>query len=116
MGQLNFHFQSTFSIYFSCIYAKEISGINKLRKFDLKVKFLQAKPLFKDRKKFKLMADPLLERNYPVKGLYQALAVAAMCLQEEASTRPLIGDVVTALEYLAIKTEEGTSETDEQAE
>ena len=48
-----------------------------------------------------LMADPLLEENYPVKGLYQALAVAAMCLQEEADTRPLIGDVVTALEFLS---------------
>lgn len=47
------------------------------------------------------MADPLLEGNYPVKGLYQALAVAAMCLQEAASTRPLISDVVTALEFLA---------------
>ncbi|KAK6133330.1 hypothetical protein DH2020_032933 [Rehmannia glutinosa] len=71
-----------------------------------------AKPLFKDRNKFKIMADPLLEGKYPVKGLYQALAVAAMCLQEEASTRPLIGDVVTALEYLAVTTDEVTSETD----
>ncbi|XVF26009.1 hypothetical protein REPUB_Repub13aG0263300 [Reevesia pubescens] len=60
-----------------------------------------AEPLFKDMKKFTLMADPLLEGNYPVKGLYQALAVAAMCLQEEADIRPLIGDVVTALEFLA---------------
>lgn len=60
-----------------------------------------AQPLFKDRRKFTLMADPLLEGTYPIKGLYQALAVAAMCLQEEASTRPLISDVVTALEYLA---------------
>lgn len=48
------------------------------------------------------MADPVLEGKYPIKGLYQALAVAAMCLQEEASTRPLISDVVTALEYLAL--------------
>lgn len=48
------------------------------------------------------MADPLLEGKYPIKGLYQALAVAAMCLQEEASTRPLISDVVTALDYLAL--------------
>lgn len=47
------------------------------------------------------MADPLLEGNYPLKALYQALAVAAMCLQEEATTRPLISDVVTALEYLS---------------
>ncbi|KAK6264953.1 hypothetical protein SCA6_020387 [Theobroma cacao] len=60
-----------------------------------------AEPLFKDRQKFTLMADPLLGGNYTVKGLYQALAVAAMCLQEEADTRPLIGDVVTALEFLA---------------
>ncbi|KAJ8763658.1 hypothetical protein K2173_003130 [Erythroxylum novogranatense] len=62
-----------------------------------------ATPLLKDRRKFTLMADPLLEGKYPLKGLYQALAVAAMCLQEEASIRPLISDVVTALEYLALK-------------
>lgn len=65
-----------------------------------------AQPLFKDRRKFTLMADPLLEGTYPIKGLYQALAVAAMCLQEEASTRPLISDVVTALEYLANRNEQ----------
>ena len=47
------------------------------------------------------MADPLLGHKYPLKGLYQALAVASMCLQEEASTRPLISDVVTALEFLS---------------
>ncbi|XP_015577146.2 probable serine/threonine-protein kinase PBL23 isoform X1 [Ricinus communis] len=62
-----------------------------------------ATPLFKDKKKFILMADPLLEGKYPLKSLYQALAVAAMCLQEEAATRPLMSDVVTALEYLAVK-------------
>ncbi|KAD5317246.1 hypothetical protein E3N88_17192 [Mikania micrantha] len=60
-----------------------------------------ARPLFKDRRKFPKMADPLLQGRYPVRGLYQALAVAAMCLQEQAATRPLIGDVVTALTYLA---------------
>ncbi|XP_008776230.2 receptor-like cytoplasmic kinase 185 [Phoenix dactylifera] len=60
-----------------------------------------ARPLFKDRRKFPKMADPLLQGCYPMRGLYQALAVAAMCLQEQAATRPLIGDVVTALSYLA---------------
>ncbi|KAL3503475.1 hypothetical protein ACH5RR_037924 [Cinchona calisaya] len=65
-----------------------------------------AQPLFKDKRKFHLMADPLLEGNYPLKALYQALAVAAMCLQEEASTRPLITDVVTALEYLSVGNED----------
>jgi len=65
-----------------------------------------ARPLFKDRRKFPKMADPLLQGRYPMRGLYQALAVAAMCLQEQAATRPLIGDVVTALSYLASQTYE----------
>ncbi|KAG6428111.1 hypothetical protein SASPL_112360 [Salvia splendens] len=65
------------------------------------LKWTQARPLFKDRRKFPKMADPLLQGRYPMRGLYQALAVAAMCLQEQAATRPLIGDVVTALTYLA---------------
>ncbi|XP_038719061.1 serine/threonine-protein kinase PBL27-like [Tripterygium wilfordii] len=63
-----------------------------------------ARPLFKDRRKFPKMADSLLQGRYPMRGLYQALAVAAMCLQEQAATRPLIGDVVTALTYLASQT------------
>lgn len=60
-----------------------------------------ARPLFQDRKKFYHLADPMLQGRYPMRGLYQAIAVAAMCLQEDAATRPLIGDVVTALNYLA---------------
>ncbi|KAJ6322878.1 hypothetical protein OIU77_012670 [Salix suchowensis] len=60
-----------------------------------------ARPLFKDRRKFAQMADPLLHGQYPVRGLYQALAVAAMCVQEQPNMRPLIADVVTALSYLA---------------
>uniref|UniRef100_A0A0C9SB75 non-specific serine/threonine protein kinase n=1 Tax=Wollemia nobilis TaxID=56998 RepID=A0A0C9SB75_9CONI len=60
-----------------------------------------ARPLFKDRRKFSQMADPLLQGHYPMRGLYQALAVAAMCVQEQATMRPLIADVVTALTYLA---------------
>ena len=47
------------------------------------------------------MADPMLQGRFPMRGLYQALAVAAMCLQEQGTTRPHIGDVVTALSYLA---------------
>ncbi|XP_020267367.1 serine/threonine-protein kinase PBL27-like isoform X3 [Asparagus officinalis] len=60
-----------------------------------------ARPLFKDRRKFPQMADPALEGRYPSRGLYQALAVAAMCVHEQPSLRPLIADVVTALTYLA---------------
>ncbi|KAG6385084.1 hypothetical protein SASPL_153910 [Salvia splendens] len=65
-----------------------------------------AKPLLKDRNKFSLLVDPLLQGEFPVKGLHQALAVVVMCLQDEADTRPLIEDVVTALEYLALTTDE----------
>lgn len=67
---------------------------------------LQAQPLFKDKKKFHSMADPLLEGKYPEKSLYQALAIAAMCLQEDAASRPLISDVVTALEFLSAERDE----------
>lgn len=62
---------------------------------------MQARPLFKDRRKFSQMADPMLQGQYPPRGLYQALAVAAMCVQEQPNMRPLITDVVTALTYLA---------------
>lgn len=47
------------------------------------------------------MADPSLEGHYPVRGLYQVLAIAAMCIQEQPSVRPAIGDIVKALKYLA---------------
>ncbi|XP_051122305.1 serine/threonine-protein kinase PBS1-like [Andrographis paniculata] len=60
-----------------------------------------ARPLFNDRRKFAKLADPRLEGKFPMRGLYQALAVASMCIQEQAAGRPLIGDVVTALSYLA---------------
>lgn len=59
-----------------------------------------ARPLFNDKRMFCPMADPLLEGNYPMKSLYRAIYVAAMCLHVEPSTRPLISDVVSALEYI----------------
>lgn len=63
--------------------------------------WLQARPLFRDRRRFSEMVDPLLEGHYPVRGLYQALAIAAMCVQEQPNMRPVVADVVTALNYLA---------------
>ncbi|KAI7998704.1 Serine/threonine-protein kinase PBS1 [Camellia lanceoleosa] len=50
-----------------------------------------ARPLFNDRRKFAKLADPRLQGQYPMRGLYQALAVASMCIQEQAAARPLIG-------------------------
>ncbi|XP_052880403.1 probable serine/threonine-protein kinase PBL5 isoform X2 [Gossypium arboreum] len=60
-----------------------------------------ARPMFKDRRNFSRMVDPLLQGQYPVRGLYQALAIAAMCVQEQPNMRPAITDVVMALNYLA---------------
>ena len=47
------------------------------------------------------MVDPLLQGQYPIRGLYQALAIAAMCVQEQPNMRPAVSDLVMALNYLA---------------
>ncbi|QHO52028.1 uncharacterized protein DS421_2g36040 [Arachis hypogaea] len=59
-----------------------------------------AYPIFKEPSRYPELADPLLEGNCPMRSLHQAVAVAAMCLNEEPSVRPLISDVVTALSFL----------------
>ncbi|XP_065853693.1 receptor-like kinase LIP2 [Euphorbia lathyris] len=66
-----------------------------------------AQPIFRNPKRFPDMADPLLGKSFPEKDLNQAVAITAMCLQEEPDTRPLISDVVTALTFLS------TSATDD---
>ncbi|XP_047159434.1 probable serine/threonine-protein kinase PBL25 [Vigna umbellata] len=60
-----------------------------------------ATPLFRDPKRYPDMADPVLKKNFPDKDLNQVVAIASMCLQEEAEARPLISDVVTALSFLS---------------
>lgn len=65
-----------------------------------------AEPYFRDPSKFSLLADPLLEGKFSVKSLNQVVAIAALCLQEEASVRPLISDVVTALCFLDLDPDE----------
>ncbi|KAE9456832.1 hypothetical protein C3L33_11255, partial [Rhododendron williamsianum] len=47
------------------------------------------------------LVDPLLQGRFPLRSLHHAVAITAMCLQEHAHFRPLIGDIVVALEYLA---------------
>ncbi|KAL5061235.1 hypothetical protein RYX36_032839 [Vicia faba] len=59
-----------------------------------------AQPIFRDPKKYGDLADPKL-KYYPDKDLNQVVAIAAMCLQEEAAARPLMSDVVTALSFLS---------------
>ncbi|KAL5984369.1 hypothetical protein ACLOJK_018473 [Asimina triloba] len=59
-----------------------------------------SRPFLKDRRKFVQIADPLLQGHYPIRSFHQAIAIAVMCLQEQPNFRPLIADVVVALEYL----------------
>ncbi|RYR27455.1 probable serine/threonine-protein kinase PBL23 [Arachis ipaensis] len=95
---------------FGVVFLEMITGrrvIDNSRKTEEANLVLWAQPLLRDRRKFVQIADPLLENKYPIKGLYQALAIAAMCLQEEAETRPWISDVVTALSFLATKKVDG---------
>ncbi|KAL3650066.1 hypothetical protein CASFOL_006469 [Castilleja foliolosa] len=61
-----------------------------------------AQPIFRDPSKFPDMADPLLRKQFPVTSLNQAVGVAAMCLQEEPTARPLISDISAALSFLAM--------------
>ncbi|KAI4321673.1 hypothetical protein MLD38_035030 [Melastoma candidum] len=60
-----------------------------------------SRPFLRDRRKFVQLADPLLEGQFPIRCLHHAIAITAMCLQDQPTFRPLIGDIVVALEYLA---------------
>lgn len=64
-----------------------------------------SQPFLRDRRKFVQMVDPLLEGQYSVRCLQHAVAITAMCLQEQANFRPLISDIVVALEYLVSQAE-----------
>ncbi|KAG7578599.1 Protein kinase domain [Arabidopsis thaliana x Arabidopsis arenosa] len=59
-----------------------------------------AQPIFRDPTRYWQLADPLLRGDYPEKSFNQAIAVAAMCLHEEPTVRPLMSDVITALSFL----------------
>lgn len=68
-----------------------------------------SRPFLKDRRKFVLMIDPQLEGCIPLRCLHHAVAIAAMCLQEQPSFRPIIDDIVVALEYLASQVDKSDS-------
>ncbi|XP_059289999.1 probable serine/threonine-protein kinase PBL25 [Lycium ferocissimum] len=59
-----------------------------------------AEPIFKDTSRYIELADPLFKGDFPKRSFNQAVAIAAMCLQEDPAVRPLISDVVTALTFL----------------
>lgn len=61
--------------------------------------------MFNEKKQLPRLADPLLGKRYPMRGLQQALSVASMCIHENSASRPHISDVVTALTFLAQSTD-----------
>lgn len=94
---------------FGVVLVELISGrraVDPARPLDQQNLVEWARPIFRDPKRFPEMADPLLKKAFPMTSLNQAVGVAAMCLQEEASVRPLFGDVVAALSFLAVASTE----------
>lgn len=56
------------------------------------------------------MVDPLLNGQFSVRSLHHAVAITAMCIQEQASFRPIISDIVVALDYLVSQAESSDSQ------
>lgn len=69
----------------------------------------KAEPIFMEPSRFSELADPMLRGDFPKKSFNQAVAISAMCLQEDATVRPLISDVVTALSCLPLQGDAGYS-------
>ncbi|XP_026440474.1 receptor-like cytoplasmic kinase 185 [Papaver somniferum] len=83
---------------FGFVLLELISGRNAEMKLDL---IEWAKRKLVGGEEFTAVADPLLEGHYPEQGLYQALYLAAECLQTNGLRRPRIGHVVNVLSNLA---------------
>ncbi|XP_042402309.1 probable serine/threonine-protein kinase PBL21 [Zingiber officinale] len=60
-----------------------------------------SRPFLNDRRKFGRLADPSLEGCYPPRAFHQLVVITSMCLQEQAHVRPIIADVVVALDHVA---------------
>nr|XP_010908391.1 probable serine/threonine-protein kinase PBL21 isoform X1 [Elaeis guineensis]XP_010908393.1 probable serine/threonine-protein kinase PBL21 isoform X1 [Elaeis guineensis] len=60
-----------------------------------------SRPFLNDRRRFTQLADPLLQGCYPKRAFKHLVVVASMCLQDHARVRPIMGDVVFALNHIA---------------
>ncbi|XP_020260999.1 probable serine/threonine-protein kinase PBL21 [Asparagus officinalis] len=60
-----------------------------------------ARQFLNESRRFHLLADPLLQGRFPVRAFCQLAVVASMCLQEHPHVRPIIADVVVALDHVA---------------
>ncbi|KAI3943138.1 hypothetical protein MKW92_000749 [Papaver armeniacum] len=95
----NLKLTQSFDIYsFGLVLLELISG----RMADIKPSLIEwVKCKLVGGEEFTTVADPLLKGHYPEQGLYQALCLAAECLQTKDVTRPRIGSVVNVLSNLA---------------
>ncbi|KAL0913982.1 hypothetical protein M5K25_017477 [Dendrobium thyrsiflorum] len=60
-------------------------------------------PFLFEEKRSKKLADPSLRGRYPENALRHLVVIASMCLQEQARFRPIIADVVFAINFLATR-------------
>ncbi|CAL9164895.1 probable serine/threonine-protein kinase PBL21 [Musa acuminata AAA Group] len=60
-----------------------------------------SRPFLSDRRKFNLLADPFLQGRFPQRASHQLVVIASMCLQEQPHFRPIMADVVVALNHVA---------------
>lgn len=59
-----------------------------------------ARPHLGERRKFYRLIDPRLEGHFSIKGAQKAAQLAAHCLSRDPKSRPLMSEVVEALEPL----------------
>ncbi|KAI4320911.1 hypothetical protein MLD38_034344 [Melastoma candidum] len=79
----------------------KIAVIDTRRKQGQQNLIVWSRPYLNDRRKFIKLADPLLEGRFPTCCLHHAIAITAMCLQDQPTFRPLIRDIVIALEFIS---------------
>lgn len=60
-----------------------------------------SRPFLSDKRKYHQLADPLLQGRYPLRPFQQLIAIVLTCLQEQPRVRPVMADVVVALDYVA---------------
>ncbi|WOL16830.1 hypothetical protein Cni_G25618 [Canna indica] len=60
-----------------------------------------ARPFLIDQRKYSQLADPALQGRYPSRSFHQLVVISSICLQEQAQVRPIIADVVVALDHVA---------------
>ncbi|URD83758.1 serine threonine-protein kinase [Musa troglodytarum] len=60
-----------------------------------------SRPFLNDRRKFSQLADPSLQGLYLPRAFHQLVVITSMCLQEQAHVRPIMADVVVALDHVA---------------